>query len=236
MIHFRSKLSYQLRPRTSGSKMLAAIPPQEMQQSTIGAMAKAVGDKVFTGYCASDIEMATPQLTLEQIGRISAIVAQYIADQRRRFWPQAEPLTAAQRAAMEEFFTPELLDTVRMLVLSGVRVENPPFYPMLANWGLSKLPDLSRMTAITFSDVVVSIAPCSDRLLFHELVHVEQYRQLGIPRFAELCVRGFLMGGSYEAIPLEVDAYTLERTFQQQPHCPFSVEDKVKRWVATNRF
>jgi hypothetical protein len=50
----------------------------------------------------------------------------------------------------------------------------------------------------------------SNGLLFHELVHVEQYRQLGIPRFSELCVRGFLNGGSYEAIPLEVSAYTLE--------------------------
>jgi hypothetical protein len=26
----------------------------------------------------------------------------------------------------------------------------------------------------------------------HELVHVEQYRQLGIPKFADLYVRGFL--------------------------------------------
>jgi len=45
-----------------------------------------------------------------------------------------------------------------------------------------------------------------DGLLFHELVHVEQHRQLGIPRFADLYVRGFLSGGSYEAIPLEVNA------------------------------
>ncbi len=33
--------------------------------------------------------------------------------------------------------------------------------------------------------------------LFHELVHVEQYRQLGVPRFSELYVRGFLSGGRY---------------------------------------
>jgi hypothetical protein len=50
-------------------------------------------------------------------------------------------------------------------------------------------------------------------LLFHELVHVEQYRKLGIPRFSELYVRGFLNGGSYEAIPLEVNAYSLEDRF-----------------------
>jgi hypothetical protein len=39
-----------------------------------------------------------------------------------------------------------------------------------------------------------------------EPVQVEQYRQLGIPRFSELYVRGFLNGGSYDAIPLEVSA------------------------------
>ena len=32
--------------------------------------------------------------------------------------------------------------------------------------------------------------PFSNGLLFHELVHVEQYRQLGIPRFSELYVGG----------------------------------------------
>jgi hypothetical protein len=55
--------------------------------------------------------------------------------------------------------------------------------------------------------------PFSDGLLFHEPVHVEQYRQLGIPRFSEFYVRGFLNGGSYEAIPLEVNAYSPKTTF-----------------------
>jgi hypothetical protein len=42
-------------------------------------------------------------------------------------------------------------------------------------------------------------------LLFHELVHVEQYRQLGIPRFAELYVRGFLSGGGYGYKPCTIE-------------------------------
>jgi hypothetical protein len=57
---------------------------------------------------------------------------------------------------------------------------------MLRDLRLSNLPDFSLMSAITFYDVVVSHGPFRDGLLFHELVHVEQYRQLGIPRFAEL--------------------------------------------------
>ena len=45
--------------------------------------------------------------------------------------------------------------------------------------GFRNLPDFSFMAAITFCDVVVSHEAFADRLLFHELVHVEQYRQLG---------------------------------------------------------
>jgi hypothetical protein len=57
---------------------------------------------------------------------------------------------------------------------------------MLKSLGLKNLPDQATMAAITFSDLVVSHESFSHGLLFHELVHVEQYRQLGIPRFSEL--------------------------------------------------
>ena len=92
------------------------------------------------------------------------------------------------------------------------------------------------MQAITFKDVVVSHEPFSNSLLFHELVHVEQYRQLGIVRFSELYVRGFLNGGSYEAIPLEINAYSLGARYQKSPDAYFSVEDEVRHWIRTNRF
>jgi hypothetical protein len=58
---------------------------------------------------------------------------------------------------------------------------------------------------------------------------------LSIPRFSELYVRGFLNGGSYEAIPLEVNAYTLGGRFESDPHRIFSVEDEVGRWAAEGR-
>lgn len=89
---------------------------------------------------------------------------------------------------MTGFFQPQVLDAARILVLHGLRVENPPFYPMLAGMGFSDLPDFSQMAAITSCDVVASHVSFTDGLLFHELVHVEQYRQLGIPRFSELYV------------------------------------------------
>lgn len=113
---------------------------------------------------------------------------------------------------------------------------NPEFYPMLRDLGFNNLPDQSMMAAITFSDKVVSHVHFSNGLLFHELVHVEQYRQLGIPRFAELYVLGFVNGGSYEAIPLEVNAYALEGRYENNHAQHFSVAEQVAAWIAENRF
>jgi hypothetical protein len=180
--------------------------------------------------------MAMPQLTSAQILPVSALVAQYIRTQREKFYPRAAALAAAQRAAMVGFFLPQVLDAARVLVLRGMRVENPPFYPMLASMGFSNLPDFSQMAATTFSDVIVSRESFTDGLLFHELVHVEQYRQLGIPRFSELYVRGFLSGGGYDGIPLEMNAYELGCRFESNPARAFSVADEVAMRVREDRF
>jgi len=179
--------------------------------------------------------MATPKLTPDQIGQVSELVAGYISAQRAKYAPRAIPLSAKLRAPLEPFFTPEVLDSVRVLVLEGERVANPEFYPMLRNLGFKNLPDQSAMGAITFCDVVVSHERFSDGLLFHELVHVEQYRQLGVPGFSQLYVRGFLNGGSYEAIPLEVTAYGLEDRFRRDSNKRFSVRQEVANWAAEGR-
>jgi hypothetical protein len=101
--------------------------------------------------------------------------------------------------------------------------------------GFQNLPDQSAMAAITFHDVVVSHESFSPSLLFHELVHAEQYGQLGVPRFAELYVRGFLNGGSYEAIPLEINAYALEDRLRTDPNRGFSVRQEVAKCAAEGK-
>ena len=179
--------------------------------------------------------MATPKLTPDQIAQVSELVAEYISAQRVRYEPRAIPLPARQRSPLEPFFEREVLDNVRVLVLEGERVPNPEFYPMLRGLGFKNLPDQSAMGAITFCDVVVSHDRFMADLLFHELVHVEQYWQLGIPRFSELYVRGFLNGGSYEAIPLEINAYSLEDRFRRDPQPGFSVKQEVATWLADGR-
>ena len=180
--------------------------------------------------------MRTPQLSHGQIVEVAHLVAQYIREQRENYAHGAVPLSVKQRAGLEGFFSPQLLSQARLVVLRAKRVPDPDFYPTLKNMGFNNLPRQSTMAAITFADVVVSHDRFSRGLLFHELVHVEQYRQLGIPRFAELYVRGFLSGGEYAGIPLEVNAYALEDRYERDPSRPFSVADEVQAWVKQDRF
>ena len=176
--------------------------------------------------------MNPPEIVPAQIAEISRLVAAYIVTQHEKYASEASPLMAQTKEALRlrEFFSPESLNRARLRwLVGGVRIENPSFYPMLVELGLRDLPDLSAMDGITFDDVVVLHVPPTPSLLFHELVHVEQYRQLGVDRFSELYVSGFLNGGSYEAIPLEQQAYALEHAFTASPTRAFSVAENVAR-------
>jgi len=180
--------------------------------------------------------MATPPLSAGQIEQVSRAVAEYIVSQRDRFLSRSVKLSGAQNVAIGGFFRADLLETTQIVVLEKERIGNPGFYAMLQGMGFSNLPDFVRMAAVTFKDVVVSHEPFSDGLLFHEFVHVEQYRQLGVPRFAELYVRGFLNGGGYDGIPLEINAYELGSRFEEHPERGFSVEAEVSSWIRQGRF
>jgi hypothetical protein len=175
-------------------------------------------------------------LSPEQINQVSASVAEYIASQRDRFRERATNLSQPQKSALTGFFHSDLLEATRILVLETERIANPPFYPALRSMGFSNLPDFAFLAAVTFGDVIVSHQPFSSGLLFHEFVHAEQYRQLGISRFADLYVRGFLTGGGYDGIPLEINAYALGAHFESAPHVRFCVESEVSSRIKQGKF
>lgn len=177
-----------------------------------------------------------PNLSAEMVEQVSQEVAGYIVAQRGRFFSRGAAMPAAANNALRRFFRAEVVESTRFLVLDGERIENPGFYGMLRGLGFTNLPEFRFMAAVTFQDVVVGHEAFSDGLRFHELVHVEQYRQLGVQRFAELYVRGFLNGGGYDGIPLEINAYELGGRFEREPGRVFSVEEEVAGWVAAGRF
>jgi hypothetical protein len=164
------------------------------------------------------------------ISQLSNMVEDYVSGSRKKYAPQAVPLTEAQRTAMQPFFSAAILDSARLCVLHGTRVSNPSMYPMAKMMGIRNLPDFAAMTAITFVDVIVSHQEFTDALLFHELVHVTQYAQMDLKEFAGRFVNGFIQGGSYEEVPLEKMAHALEDRFSQNPAETFSVDDAVRQW------
>jgi hypothetical protein len=167
------------------------------------------------------------------VSQLANMVEEYITSSQRKFATQAVALTEGQRTAMQPFFPAEVLDRVRVCVLRGSRVPNPSMYSVAKMMGISNLPDFSDMAAITFIDVIVSHEEFTDALLFHELVHVVQYAELGVKGFASRYVNGFIQGGSYEEIPLEKSAYLLEGRYSHDKGDPFSVADEVRRWRAS---
>ncbi len=182
--------------------------------------------------------MPLPKLVEVQVEWVKRQVAEYIAGQHKTYRGRAMLLDRNQMEAMGPFFPNSTLDSARVLMLSGERVANPPFYAQLVQMGFepAALPDFADMAAITFVDTVVSHEPFTDRLLFHELVHVVQYQKLGLERFAVKYLSGFLGGGSYEAIPLEINAYELDARFAAAPTMAFSVADEVQSWIDAGRF
>ena len=165
------------------------------------------------------------------IGQVAGMVADYIISNRKKYAANGQPLTPDQRAAMQPFFPPEILDKTTLLVLNGERIQDPGFYTMARMMGFRDLPSFSDVSAVTFVDVIVSHEEFTDELLFHELVHVVQYAQLGVKEFGARYVSGFVTGAGYAGIPLEKNAYELEQRYSVNKGQSFAVADEVERFI-----
>ena len=192
----------------------------------------------------SPVPEPQPLLSDQEAAALTAAVAQYIHAQREHYAGRSVPLSFSE--LWSRFFSQADLERIRavqagasdpMAVAKGTaigRVPNPPFYAELEKLGFIGLPNFATMPAITFDDVVVFHEPLTPQLIFHELVHVVQYRLLGVDEFARLYVRGYLRGG-YAGTPLEVCAYELDGRFIMGS-VGFDVEAEVRGWIEAGRF
>ncbi|MFZ0419758.1 MAG: hypothetical protein WAM04_16790 [Candidatus Sulfotelmatobacter sp.] len=179
---------------------------------------------------------APAQLTDERIGEAIDLVACYLRNQRERHFHSAAPLTKYQKALMWPYFSPALLDQVRVVELNGERLPNPPFYAEARALGFANLPEITHMHSLTFLDVVVFNEKVTERSLFHGLVHAVQFAVLGLERYTELFVRGFLNTKLHFSVPLEAHAFSLESKFMGSSVHRFSVEDQIRLWVKQGRY
>jgi len=164
-------------------------------------------------------------LTPSQIAQLVSNVAEFIEEQRRVHAGTSRSLSGAERKQFTVHFPSDVLDGVRLARVK--HLQNPPFYTELEGLGFQNLPQFRRMAAVTFVYVIVAQDEFTSSLLFHELVHVVQYRELGVQRFAELYVRGFLETGEYLSIPLERVAYHLEGLLRLRPDLAIEAEKQA---------
>jgi hypothetical protein len=147
---------------------------------------------------------------------------------------EGRPLAPEVVARLSSFFPAETLARIRVVPVPAI--PNPDFYRALRDQGARIPLDFTVMSALTLVDTVLVSTKRADfgaerfeRLLFHEAVHVMQYEVLGLSRFMREYVVGWATAGfSYEKIPIEVQAYALERRFAEGA-APFSVEGEIAR-------
>lgn len=113
---------------------------------------------------------------------------------------------------LQPYFTEGDLHRTRIAVADPLPISVPPFVGTVKRLGFD-FPDVRLVPGITFDDVIGLQEPPAVDLLFHELVHVVQFRLLGVDEFARRYVRGFLQARAYDRIPLERCAYNLETRF-----------------------
>jgi hypothetical protein len=182
--------------------------------------------------------MEPPKMTETEIVALVAEAASWVDRMREQYRPLATWLDQPQKVKMRPFFPEELIERVRVADLSETdeRLPYPPFYSRVRAGGSRLVPDAAHMTSIPFIDVVAFNQKPTDRTLFHALVHVTQFKILGVKQFMELYARGLNKKGIYILISLVEQAYQLDSRFTKDPFDCFSVAEEVQRWAQTGKY
>jgi hypothetical protein len=169
---------------------------------------------------------------------LSVLAAAWIYRRSRRYRAGAMPgqsaparaLTPGERATLTRYFSAELLENVRLAPVEYIK----PFWmltpKLLRRIGAPLSFDLSRYRGMAYADTIViagSHKPVPIGIVFHELVHVVQYRRLGVRRMLRGYLADFLRTGDYFEIHAERQAYALQDRFDSGRGEPFSVEEVV---------
>jgi hypothetical protein len=162
----------------------------------------------------------------------------WIESQRAEYLPRARPLTSAEFAALVAHFPAESLSAARIAAVD--QIPSPPFFAALLRQlefiGKRVHFDFSAASGITFGECILVARPGPPiDLLFHEMVHSEQYRILDMKAFARAYVQGIVDSNFiYEKIPLEAIAYEMSARFTAGK--PFSVHDELRAWLQKQNY
>ena len=170
--------------------------------------------------------------TQELVSYLAENAGHWIESQRAQHRVHADPLPDTTLAALSGFFEKATLDRARIRHVPSI--ENPPFYQEFEEAGEAFPLDFTVWAAITFGDVILVNGeqlpgPPSHSVVFHEMVHVVQYDELGIHEFARRYVTPFVQSRfNYMSIPLESVAFDLQGRFEERSGNSFSAEEEIR--------
>jgi len=179
------------------------------------------------GGSARDSQGRNNWLSEQEIVQAIDVFIRYLREGRELYYGSGQPLSHDKKLNLMRFFAPVLLAQIRVVELVDRRIANPVFCCEATVAGFVQLPDIAHIASVTFRDVVVFNERMTDRTLFHALVHATQIQILGLARFAELFVRGFVRTKSFCMVPIKAHAFEMDARFAANGAVGFSVEDEV---------
>lgn len=172
----------------------------------------------------------------ERMTQAAARVLSYLQEQRERYSLMGIPLSLQQKTTMGPFFSPRVLEGVKIVGATGARPSDLTFESEAQAPGFVRVPEITHLPSLTFIDVIVLNEALNARELFHGLVQAVQFQLLGAERYADLFARSFFMTGSHVMVPLEAHAFILESRFAKNRSMSFSVEEQVLQWINESRY
>jgi hypothetical protein len=170
-------------------------------------------------------------MTPEEFQTSYPLLMAWIEQTLRSYANEARPVVSLGFARLPRHFSAALLASAKVVLVD--RVPKPP----LASMGLSRFEEFQRADndGITYLDTyfVKRSMAAAERLHFHELIHVVQWRLLGPQVFLAAYGNGLETFGYWNS-PLETMAYKAEASFTRSPE-PFDAEKLVAEQLAPIR-
>ena len=173
-----------------------------------------------------------------ELAALTAEMLAWVGQQREKYRASSEVLTEERKASLANFFSPQILDQLRIRDVSNAeeRIPYPPFYERVRAGGARVVPNAAHMTAIPFVDVALFNRKPTLRTIFHTLVHVSQFAIVGLERVIKGYFETLNESGLWMVVPYEEQAYQLDARNTRDPADVFSVEEEVRNGCARVAF
>lgn len=155
----------------------------------------------------------------------------WVNHRKFEYRPGSRYLSENEKVALAGFFSEELLEQVRVAEVGCIKAPWVCRAAAKVRVARSVWPEL--LAGLALDDLIVVRQEGTKEtpmpLLFHELVHVVQYRVLGVRGFTRTYIREWAKAGfDYLSLPMEMDAFEMQARYQERPEDRFKVEEVVR--------